>query len=949
MFYNSFKYFIFICVFVIYILPLCKNNCTKINGYILFDFIAKIKIKGNGVQTIICPEILNLDNQKYPDEIFIEKDNTIIENIPGGTYKITLEENENLIIIKWYTYPNSTRRMFKNCVNITEIDLTQFNLTSIVNMGNMFLKCINLANIKFGNYPTSSLYSTYGTFSECEKLTSLDLSMFDTSNVETMGYMFSKCYSLTSLNISNFKTGKVKTFFMMFSECQNIETLDLSNFNTSSLKNISYMFDNCRKLSKINLSSFDTSKIKDMSYLFSSCSSLISLDISNFKTSQVVDMRNMFDSAYSLKFLNISNFDTNNVINMEYMFNNCNSLENLDVSNFKVEKILNMEYMFKGCSSLVKLDLSNWNAMNNIRLNSFLEGCFSLKSVNFTNFNTENVVYMQNMFTGCSNLTYLDLSHFNTAKIENITEIFRNCKNLEFLNLSNWDNSRIVTMHTLFYNCQSLKEIDLSNFNTFNVKQIQWMFYKCYSLVSLDLSSFDTSKVTNMGHMFYGCKSLKSLNVSHFNTSTVEYFDNMFVGCSSLISLDISSFVTKNGKNFENMLKGCTNLSYINMSNFVEYNSDENIYNNFFNKVKNNLKICIQKNKTPIITKLVDEIVCATIYCKKDWFRINKKFDIYGNKCKTVCPEDLPFEMISSEKCYNYCRIDFILKEKCKLNFEENKDNMNNKEIKSTKAQDIMLRNVGISFTSKEYNTSNLDNGKEEIIKDEIMQIALTTTKIQRYNYYYNNNMTAINLGDCETLLRAENNISEEELLYMRKIDVYQKGMRIPKIEFDIYYKENNTKLKKLNLSICENSMIYLLYFVDISETSDIYNPKSDYYNNICYPATSNRGTDITLTDRQIEFVEGNKTLCQDGCVLEKYDNINKNSKCSCKGKEFKSIIDSIADIKINKKKLFENFIDVDNIVNIQIIKCYKVLFSKEGIINNIAFYLIIPILIFHI
>jgi hypothetical protein len=101
--------------------------------------------------------------------------------------------------------------------------------------------------------------------------------------------------------------------------------------------------------------------------------------------------------------------------------------------------------------------------------------------------------------------------------------------------------------------------------------------------------------------------------------------------------------------------------------------------------------------------------------------------------------------MISMPQCYNYCQIDFILKEKCKLNFEENKDNINKKEIENTKAQDIMFRNVEISFTSKEYNTSNLDSGKEEIIKDEIMQITLTTTKTQKNNYYTNNNNMIVN------------------------------------------------------------------------------------------------------------------------------------------------------------------------------------------------------------
>ena len=132
---------------------------------------------------------------------------------------------------------------------------------------------------------------------------------------------------------------------------------------------------------------------------------------------------------------------------------------------------------------------------------------------------------------------------------------------------------------------------------------------------------------------------------------------------------------------------------------------------------------------------------------------------------------------------------------------------------------------------------------------------------------------------------------------------------------------------------------MHLSYPVDISENEDIYNPGGDYYNNICYPTTSNRGTDIILRDRQNEFIEGNKTLCQDGCNFEKYDYINKRVQYICEGKEFKSNINSIANIKINKKKIFENFIDINNIANIKLMKCYKILFNKEGIINNIVFF----------
>ena len=134
----------------------------------------------------------------------------------------------------------------------------------------------------------------------------------------------------------------------------------------------------------------------------------------------------------------------------------------------------------------------------------------------------------------------------------------------------------------------------------------------------------------------------------------------------------------------------------------------------------------------------------------------------------------------------NY-HIEAILSKECILNFEENEDNINGQKIEDTKLQDIMLKNAEISFTSEEYNTSNLDIGNEEIIKNRNILITLTTTKTQKNNYDNNiNNLTSIYMGDCETLLREENGIPDDELLYMRKIDVYQEQMRIPKVEFEI-------------------------------------------------------------------------------------------------------------------------------------------------------------------
>jgi hypothetical protein len=45
----------------------------------------------------------------------------------------------------------------------------------------------------------------------------------------------------------------------------------------------------------------------------------------------------------------------------------------------------------------------------------------------------------------------------------------------------------------------------------------------------------------------------------------------------------------------------------------------------------------------------------------------------------------------------------------------------------------------------------------------------------------------------------------------MKKIDVKQEKIKIPKIVYDVYYKFSGINLTKLNLSICENTKISLL------------------------------------------------------------------------------------------------------------------------------------------
>ena len=79
--------------------------------------------------------------------------------------------------------------------------------------------------------------------------------------------------------------------------------------------------------------------------------------------------------------------------------------------------------------------------------------------------------------------------------------------------------------------------------------------------------------------------------------------------------------------------------------------------------------------------------------------------------------------------------------------------------------------------------------------------------------------------------------------------------------------------------------------------------------------------------------------------VFTKYDYNTLKAICSCDIKESST---SFANMNIDKEKLFGDFVNIKNIANFNILKCYKTLFSKNGIKRNIGSFIIIPIIIFH-
>ena len=175
---------------------------------------------------------------------------------------------------------------------------------------------------------------------------------------------------------------------------------------------------------------------------------------------------------------------------------------------------------------------------------------------------------------------------------------------------------------------------------------------------------------------------------------------------------------------------------------------------------------------------------------------------------------------------------------------------------------------------------SELEPGSDLEISGKGIFVEVTTPQNQKRSE--KGNKTTVNLEKCESLLRKETNIYNiNDTFYILKMDIEEEGMKIPIIEYELYYPLNGT-LQKINLSKCESLSVDISIPVTLDKDLFMHNMSSEYYNNDCITAISESDTDICLNDRKKEFIEQNLTLCQENCALIDYDFDTKKSKCKC-------------------------------------------------------------------
>ena len=126
----------------------------------------------------------------------------------------------------------------------------------------------------------------------------------------------------------------------------------------------------------------------------------------------------------------------------------------------------------------------------------------------------------------------------------------------------------------------------------------------------------------------------------------------------------------------------------------------------------------------------------------------------------------------------------------------------------------------------------------------------------------------------------------------------------------------------------------------------DKYDPTSKYYKDKCLPCSTENGIDLTLYDRKFEYNQKNMSLCPIECQFQAYNNETKKVKCKC---EKQINFTSFLEPNISTEELIHKFLDMNKTSNLDVIKCYKLFFSKDGIIYNINSYILLDLILLFI
>ena len=300
-------------------------------------------------------------------------------------------------------------------INVSEIDLTEFDTTNIVDMDYMFLEadlgdCFSLGS------PTNAQANTPDR----------NILTLNTEGVTSMSGMFKDC-KVKHLDLNSLRTHNVTDFSDMFCSCNDLIDLNVDGFDTSKAKDFHGMFQGCIKLTQLNVKHFKVDNVLHMSCLFSKCLRLKVIDLESWNFSQVSDANEMFAYCEKLEKI-IANFNFKMIKEMAFMFCYCTKLSKVDLSHSDLSHVFDFGYTFFKCEGLKDIRFSQGVWQKAKLTLSMFDNCKALERLNLHDVILNDVIRSYAMFDDCDSLKEICMEHpFNLDKYEHEL-IFGNCK-----------------------------------------------------------------------------------------------------------------------------------------------------------------------------------------------------------------------------------------------------------------------------------------------------------------------------------------------------------------------------------------------------------------------------------------------------------------------------------------------------------------------------------------
>ena len=737
------------------------------------------------------------------------------------------------------------------------------------------------------------------------------------SNLKSCAYMF---YNLSNIIFADFKDFHFDYYPVinteyMFSGCKSLISINFGNYiNTPEGIDMNNMFSGCIYLLTLKFNYNITLFITNLNSMFYECSSLVSLDLRNFDTSKVTDMRNTFANCSSLKYLVINEFDTSSTNDMTNMFYGCSSLLSLNLYNFNTSSLLFYTDIFKNINRnlIICIDY-NKDYVSNFQLESFTKDCNYICLKDNRKFIKEDNI--------CVNTCFYEGSQYN---FEYNNTCYKECPTGTY-NFNFYD--RLCQKYYTYNNNENFTYLPEGYYilddNSNNID-------KC------DIKCKNCTKESKHNNSCIAC----NINNSYFPKFDIT-INNNFINCYNYNTIEDGYFLEDN-KIFMPCYptcKTCTKLGNFTShectscySNYILNGTNCNeicIHYYYYNSLGE--KICTSEDKCP---DNYSKLIIKERRCIDDC----KNYNIYRYEYKNICyesyPEGLELSLKTSYLNEKECTALYFFKNMCKIN------NTNIKNI-----QNFILKILD-SIKNGELNdllSNVIGEFKDDIIIDD-NNISYELTSSYNQNNKDYDNISSIELGQCENILKEIYGIEQNEALIIFKIDYFLEGLYTPIIKYNIF----NPKTKEeLDQNYCKNIKIIMNVPVSINEKDlDKHNPSSNYYNDICFPYFTEKEVDMTIYDRKIEYNEKNMSLCQNGCEFQEYNIETKKVKCNC-DIQSKITVSLFLDSIIHKEESIHKFFDIKKTANLGVIKCYKLFFSKEGLISNIGSYILLAVLFF--